>query len=214
MERAGRPDRDDVYEALSAGMGLSWAVTYVLMIRRAVRDRTYPMPLVPLALNLAWECQYSLVTPKRGFRRAVGLTWLGLDCVLLGLTIRYGPEETGMRRRTFTGGLVASLCGAALAVRAANRWGDAHGRTTAFVQNAVMSALFLRMHRGRGGNRGQTPGIAVSKLLGSAFAAVGAQCCTDWGRARHLQTAYVASGVLDVLYLREVLRMVDGPEAS
>lgn len=43
--------------------GLAWTITYLALIYRGFRDRTFGMPLVALALNLAWEFVFTFVHP-------------------------------------------------------------------------------------------------------------------------------------------------------
>jgi hypothetical protein len=52
-----------MFDILLVGSGVLWTITYLLIIRRGVLDRTYGMPLVALCANLSWEFIFSFVFP-------------------------------------------------------------------------------------------------------------------------------------------------------
>src|SRR5215217_1343123 len=47
----------------TSASGLAWTVVYIALTYRGIKDKSYGMPLVPLALNFAWEVVFTLVYP-------------------------------------------------------------------------------------------------------------------------------------------------------
>ena len=44
----------DVVTATVVLSGIAWTITYVALVYRGFKDRTYGMPLAALALNISW----------------------------------------------------------------------------------------------------------------------------------------------------------------
>ncbi|MDU0968931.1 MAG: hypothetical protein E7A62_07885 [Actinomycetaceae bacterium] len=63
--------------------GLCWTLAYILIIRRGHIDHAHGMPLWALALNFAWEFNYSFITPTPMPQRAINIIWCLFDCVIL-----------------------------------------------------------------------------------------------------------------------------------
>ncbi|WP_309055016.1 hypothetical protein [Streptomyces sp.] len=191
-------------------MGVSaawWTVTYVLIIRAGLRDRTYGMPLVALCGNLAWEGIY-VMYPHTGAAWLSNVVWFLLDCVILGTAVRFGAREfPWLPRWGFLLGLAATgvMCWLGMTALIRQFGGVESGGTYAgFVQNLVMSCLFLNMLAGRGTTAGQSMAIAVGKLLGTAFASVAAYLWLSDGTVTPgplLPYMFVAILVLDLTYL-------------
>lgn len=156
-------------------MGLSWSLAYIMIIARGRRDRTYGMPLVALAMNLSWEVLYSFVlrSPHKA-GRFFHTTWLVLDIGILAQALRYGPDEhEGARPAAFYAQLGASLVASSAVLSwYAKRRSDPMGIYSALSSNVVMSALFLKMLADRRSSRGQSMGIALSKLIGTCSSTV------------------------------------------
>lgn len=161
--------------ALFLGCGLFWTAAYILIIRVGLRDRSYGMPIVALAANLAWEFIFSFVRPTAGFQQTVNIVWLLFDLAVLATVVRFGPREfPWLSRRTFLLGLAGTIALAYVGVDAVSRQFDhGDGFFAAFGQDLMMSGLFLGMLMARRGLRGQSVAIAVCKLVGSALASAG-----------------------------------------
>lgn len=43
--------------------GIAWTITYVALVYRGIKGKSYGMPLVPLSMNFAWEITFSLIYP-------------------------------------------------------------------------------------------------------------------------------------------------------
>lgn len=78
--------------ALGVGV-LCWDATYVLMTRRCLQTQSYGMPLLGLALNVAWEVVFGLYVSEAALEAAGFAAWLALDAGLVYTTVRYAPRE-------------------------------------------------------------------------------------------------------------------------
>ena len=159
---------------LTALSGIAWTVVYVAAIRIGFTQRTYALPVAALALNLAWESIYAVwgLATEPGLQASVNLVWLLADLLIVGTFVRYGRSEFPgpLPRSWFVGGSVG-LFAAAYAVQWAFvvEFGYAQAaRYTAFLQNLLMSGLFIAMFLARRGPRGQSMTIAVAKCIGTA----------------------------------------------
>jgi hypothetical protein len=153
--------------------GLAWTAVYIDAIRVGFRDRSYAIPAAALGLNFAWEAIYG------GRSLATGITVQGFFNVAWGLAdvaivytfLKFGRAElpAWVTRRLFIGWAIL-LATASFAVQllfvAQFGW-DAASRYAAFLQNLLMSGLFIAMFVARGGSRGQTLLIAAAKWIGT-----------------------------------------------
>ncbi|MFD0381099.1 hypothetical protein [Streptomyces sp. NPDC127112] len=153
--------------------GLAWTLVYVEAVRVGFRDRTYAMPVAALALNLAWEATYAVGDLRSGAspQGVVDLVWGAADLVIVYTYLRFGRAELPafVSRPVFavwsallfaTGFAVQLLFLAHFGAHDASRY-------AAFLQNLLMSGLFLGLYAARRGPRGQSLLIAVAKWLGT-----------------------------------------------
>ena len=69
--------------------GIAWTITYIALVYRGIKDKSYGMPLVPLALNIAWEITFSLIYPPHttgGLATAINTVWMICD---VGIVITF-----------------------------------------------------------------------------------------------------------------------------
>jgi hypothetical protein len=196
------------FDAIMVGSGVLWTLAYLLIIRRGFLDRTYGMPLVALCANLSWEFIFSFVYPHDLPQRAVNVVWLSFDLVILLQLLLYGPREfADLPRRAFYAVLalvLATSFGAVLAVT--YELGDFDGVYSAFGQNLMMSVLFIAMLRSRGSLRGQSVGIALSKMGGTALASFAFYFYNpDYAGLVLLPLLYVTILVFDGIYAGAVI---------
>lgn len=154
--------------------GFCWTLVYLDGIRLGVRDRTYAMPFWALALNIAWEILHSVLGYRQsGLVLQVGINavWALFDVGILYTYFRYGRQwfPKNLRPHWF---MVWSVLGliTALVVQYGfvAEFGLMVGRAyAAFLQNLLMSILFIGMLVQRGSSEGQSLLIAVSKWLGT-----------------------------------------------
>jgi len=153
--------------------GVAWTVVYVDAIRVGFRDRTYAIPVAALALNIAWESIYAARSLSDGLdvQGVVNLVWFVADAIIVWTFLRYGRAELPdwVTRPLFAGwALLMLIMGYAVQLMfvAEFGWRDAPVYA-AFLQNLLMSVLFIAMLVARGGTRGQTLTIAVAKWIGT-----------------------------------------------
>ena len=158
---------------LTAVSGIAWTVVYVAAIRIGFAQRTYALPVVALALNIAWESIYSVwgIATDPGLQAAINVLWALTDLVIVYTFLRFGRRELPA---FVTRGMFACWAVGVFATAYAVQWafvvefGYAQAaRYTAFLQNLLMSVLFIAMFVGRRGPRGQSLTIAIAKWIGT-----------------------------------------------
>lgn len=154
--------------------GIAWTIVYIDSIRVGIRDKSYAMPFWALALNIAWEFLHATF----GFK-AVGLTtqvtinfvWFLLDIGLVYTFFRYGRRHFPARLHPgwFYGWGVLGIAAAfILQYMFILEFGLLMGAIySAFLQNLLMSVLFITMLEQRGSREGQSMLIAVCKCIGT-----------------------------------------------
>jgi hypothetical protein len=153
--------------------GLAWTVVYVEAIRVGFRDRTYAIPVGALALNFAWELIYGVRGLAEGVspQAVVNVVWALADVVVVVTYLRFGRAELPrfVSRALFAAWTVVlfGVCFAVQLLFLAEFGGFAAPRYAAFLQNLLMSALFIAMFVARRGPRGQTVLIAAAKWIGT-----------------------------------------------
>ena len=153
--------------------GAAWTIAYIAAIRIGLVQRTYAIPSAALALNLAWESIYAGHGLFGGpsVQTVINSVWFGADIVIAYTFFRFGRVgfPTFVTRRIFAGWGVGIIL-VAYAVQGLFivqfGWNSAQ-EYTAFMQNALMSGLFIAMFVARRGSRGQSVVLAVAKWIGT-----------------------------------------------
>jgi hypothetical protein len=153
--------------------GLAWTVVYAEAIRLGFRDRTYAIPLAALGLNFAWEWVYGIhgLSGPISAQAVINLVWALADVVIVYTFFRFGRAEfpPTLTKPMFVGwGLLIIGVSFAVQLLLIGEFGvnDA-ARYSAFLQNLLMSGLFIGMLFARRGLRGQSLVLAVAKWLGT-----------------------------------------------
>ncbi len=153
--------------------GVAWTVVYIVSIRIGFTQRTYAIPLAALALNIAWESIYAVhgLITDRSVQTYVNLAWGLADLVIVYTFFRFGRAEFPgfLSRWMFTGWgilVIASAFVVQWLFIAEFGWGRA-APYAAFLQNLLMSGLFIAMFAARRGARGQSLVIACAKWIGT-----------------------------------------------
>jgi hypothetical protein len=153
--------------------GVAWTVVYVDAIRVGLRARTYAMPVAALALNIAWEAIYSVHGVLSGLsaQSVINVVWTMADVMIVTTFLRFGRRELPelVSRAMFlawAGGVFLAAFVVQLLFIGEFGWDNGSGYS-AFLQNVLMSGLFIAMFVGRRGARGQTLVIAIGKWIGT-----------------------------------------------
>lgn len=160
--------------ALTLLSGVAWTVVYVVAICIGFQQRTYAIPAAALALNIAWESIYAthgVVAGNLSLQTYVNVAWALADVVIVYTFLCYGGREMpGFVSRPMFVAWAVLLFGTAYAFQwlfiVQFGWREASSYA-AFLQNLLMSGLFITMFVARRGPRGQSIVIAVAKWIGT-----------------------------------------------
>jgi hypothetical protein len=153
-----------------------WISTYVLVIRRGNIDRVPAMPLAAFALNLCWEGIFSFLYMPDDPR--VTVAWgscFFLDVLILVQVFRFGANdfaEPAVKKHWRAIVCLALVTAFVALMGFTAQFKDKLGWFAGFLQNLVMSILFVAMIVRRGSVRGQSLYIALAKFLGTLVAFV------------------------------------------
>ena len=207
--------------------GLCWTVVYIDGIRVGFRDKSYAIPFYALALNFAWETLYTIF----GFRtngvtvqNVFNAVWFTFDVGILYTYFKFGqkyfprrlsadPSADGADKSVvFIAWSVLGLV-TALAVEYAfiEEFGVSVGAGySAFLQNLLMSILFISMLVRRGSREGQTITIAINKWIGTLAPTILYGVLGEGGFPHGSYLILVAGifcSVFDLIYLGLLLKM-------
>lgn len=153
--------------------GLAWTIVYLAAIRLGFAEKTYAIPAAAIALNIAWELLYTgtELAGTVSVQTPVDIAWSVLDLVIVITFLRFGRAElpVGISRSMFVGWVIV-LLGSSAVVQGlfVHEFGWFRApRYAAFLQNLLMSGLFLAMYVARRGKRGQSVLIALAKWIGT-----------------------------------------------
>ena len=154
--------------------GICWSIVYIECIRTGFKQKTYCMPLFALALNFAWEGIYAFtdlfIRKSIGAQAIANSCWFILDIVILVTWFKFGQAEfTGEKKKYFIPWTVLVVIVAfVLQFLFIYEFGDIEGeKYSAYLQNIVMSLVFIGRLDREGSSRGQTMTIAVCKCVGT-----------------------------------------------
>ncbi len=167
----------EINYTLTIVSGLCWTMVYVLIIYRSFKDKTYGMPFWALAFNISWEFIFSIVLASHAdaTQLIVNRVWLGFDVFILVAYFVYGRKEwpENVPRILFYPYSALVIVMSYLFVYLITiKFNDFTGLHIAFIQNLMMSWLFIAMLNRRGSRAGQSLGIAVLKMLGTLAPAI------------------------------------------
>lgn len=153
-----------------------WISTYLLVIRRGNKDRLPAMPLAAMSLNVCWEGIFAFLYMPDDPR--VLVAWgscFVLDLFILVQVYRYGSRDFPQPwvQRNWKPILGLALVTAFVSLMGFTaQFQDRLGWFTGFLQNLIMSILFVAMIIRRDSVEGQSLPIAIGKFLGTLVAFV------------------------------------------
>lgn len=153
--------------------GIAWTTVYAESIRVGFRDKSYAIPAAALALNIVWEFLYAGHGLSLGIsvQTVINVAWGLADVVIVYTFLRFGRAELAafVTKPLFIGWAVLLLVTACVVQSlfvVEFDW-DPAARYSAFLQNLLMSGLFIAMFVARKGLRGQSLLIGVAKWIGT-----------------------------------------------
>jgi len=152
--------------------GIFWILTYVFIISKGYKDKTYGMPLFALCANISWEFIFSFLLPHSPPQLYINYLWFVLDTLIVLQFFKYYKNEFSniSSLKIYTIFIVALASAFSIILTGGLYLGDIDGVYAAFGQNLLMSVLFVLMFFKRGDTlRGQSIFIAVFKMLGTTL---------------------------------------------
>lgn len=189
------------------GMGLFWILTYILIIKRGFQDEKYGMPMVAICANISWEFIFTFIFPQNDLQRGISFIWFVLDLVIMWQYLIYGRNEYKKKlslKLFYSSFLFTLIVSFFMILALSHELHDMEGKYAAFLQNLMMSGLFIGLLLGRGSIAGQSMSIAVCKMIGTLFAAVGFFL---YFRTPLITITSMATFMYDVLYIGLVYRL-------
>jgi hypothetical protein len=162
----------ELSNALKIIGGIFWTLTYLIIINRGFKDKSYGMPLFALCANISWEFIFSFVIPSDGVQRIINIVWFGFDLVIVYQYLRFGRSSLKgtMLERYFYPAFAIVLVTCYLGVLTVSfEFQDFNGKYAAFTQNLMMSVLFVPLLLGRNNTDGQSIYAAIFKMVGTLF---------------------------------------------
>jgi hypothetical protein len=197
--------------------GVAWTAVYVEAVRIGFRDRSDAIPAAALALNFAWEVIYASrsVATVLSVQGVFNIVWALADVAILYTFFRFGRAELPpwVTRKLFLGwALLLGVTAFAVQLLFVAEFGwEAAPRYSAFLQNLLMSGLFIAMFAARGGARGQSLLVAVAKWIGTLAPTI----VFGWFASSPLILGVGAlCSVFDLVYIGLMLRARTGPSGT
>lgn len=187
---------------LLLGIAVGWLASYVLIIYRSIKDKTYGMPFIALAFNICWEFLYGfiLIPSKAGLQTQVNRVWFLLDVFILTCYFMYGKKEwknEGLHKYFLPFSLFTIASAGSILYFYDKATGSIAITNSAFMMSVLISALYIEMLLKRKSISGQSFGIAFWKCIGTL-------CATIFllqGFSIFLQLLGFLCFILDVIYL-------------
>lgn len=153
--------------------GIAWTMVYIESIRVGVKDKSYAMPLWALGLNFAWEVIHSILGIMHfgiGAQPIVNLIWAICDIGLLYTFFKYGYRHFSdyiSKKQFVLYGVLVLAMSFAFQLLFLVEFNNLEAATySAYLQNLLMSALFISFLVIRKSSIGQSKLIAWSKFIG------------------------------------------------
>lgn len=189
--------------------GLFWSATYILIIRRGFKDKTFGMPMAALCANISWEMIFAFFSPHDAPQLYVNYIWFSLDAVIVIQFLKYGKKEfPNILRWQFFAVFALGIAIAIPMILAVNyQLEDNVGAYAAFGQNLMMSVLFVTMLINRKGIGGQSFYIALFKMIGTGLSSMAFYLYRPVAQdSILLQFLFIAIFVFDLIYTVGIYR--------
>jgi len=189
--------------------GLFWSATYILIIRRGFKDKTFGIPMAALCANISWEAIFAFLYPHDAPQLYVNYIWFSLDVVIVMQFLKYGKKEfPNIPRWQLYAVFALGVSIAVPMILSVNyELEDNVGAYAAFGQNLMMSVLFVTMLINRKGITGQSFYIALFKMIGTGLSSLAFYLYRPIAQDSFLlQFLFVAIFVFDLIYTVGIYR--------
>jgi hypothetical protein len=153
--------------------GICWTIVYIELILLGFKEKTYGMPFIALALNFTWEALYSYIGLKNDISNIqtwIILIWFLLDAIIVCTYLIYGKKyfpKQSSKEYFMPWTIIIFLMSFILQYCFVIEFGDISKVYSAFIQNLIMSILFINMLVQRTDTKGQNLTIAINKWIGT-----------------------------------------------
>lgn len=161
-------------ETLKLISGICWSVVYLVLIYQGFKHKSYGMPLVALGLNFGWEffhSFYELDLKNISLQRWINIFWFLFDAIIVYQCFRYGKQyfPKKLNSKLFVLWLVMVFALFFIIEYAfLIEFGKSNGaKYAAFLQNLIMSFLFIDLFFKRPNLAEFSMTVAVCKWLGT-----------------------------------------------
>jgi hypothetical protein len=205
--------------------GIAWTIVYIALVYRGFKDKSYGMPLIPLALNFAWELVFSLIYPPKSTGTAgmaINAIWMicdiGIIASYFSFSYRYFYQRYGLSKIVW---LFYSILAFLTAFGIMLAGGPFFGQFQiyffgdifqgaifiAYVQNLIISICFLLMIWERDSSNGQSLTIGIFKCIGTGLT-VGVYYIfyLHKGNAILMNLIISVTFLLDLIYIATIYR--------
>lgn len=167
-------DNETLSLVLAGLSGLCWTVVYIESIRLGFGQKTYAMPFWALALNIGWEGIHAVIAvQEHGYtlQAIINAIWFVFDIGILYTYFRFGKREFSSMFTPlwfYFWSVLVLVVAFIIQFLFVKEFGlVAGGAYSAFLQNLLMSVLFINMLTYRKSSEGQSLMLAVNKWLGT-----------------------------------------------
>ncbi len=151
--------------------GIFWILTYIFIISKDYKDKTYGMPLIALSANISWEVIFSFIFPPLPPQNFINYLWFGLDVIIVSQFLKYAKNEfvNISLFKLYYIFIFTTVTAFIVILIGSITLKDFTGVYSAFGQNLLMSLLFILMFSKRNDLKGQSFSIALFKMLGTGL---------------------------------------------
>ena len=165
----------EIENLLKIGSGIFWSLTYLFIIWRGFKDRSYGMPMVALCANISWEFIFSFVYPSGPPQLYINMAWFFLDLVIVFQFLYFAPrvfDSLLPKGWLYPVSALTLVIAFSLVLGVTQEFKNWNGAYAAFGQNLMMSVLFVVMLRRRDDLSGQSIYIAIFKMIGTLLPSI------------------------------------------
>lgn len=152
---------------------ICWTIVYIQLISTGLKEKVYGMPFIALALNFAWEAIHSFLGLKNNLfsiETWIILVWFLLDIIIVYTYLRYGkqyfPKHTN-KEYFMPWTILIFFMSFVIQYYFVIEFGDLGRVYSGFLQNLIMSILFINMLVTRNDLKGQNLIIGINKWIGT-----------------------------------------------